>query len=521
LSVPIVKGYVVAFNPILTPQLESVQAPEGRVEVPVHSFCSPWNIFRVDSVRWIIYLRIVAFISSSITPRDTVPVQSRWRRIVTPIPVPESIPVIERLRAVEPVSMSAMPPVLWDEAEGFLVRDPYGNQWIDLTSAIVMANAGHSHPRIVEAIHRAADGKLLATYAFPATGRSAVLEKLVSLSPIPDSKAILFSAGTEATEAAMFVMRLHGRAIDPEKVGILSFAAGYHGRTLAASMAAGTPRPDDWISRGQLHHYQIPFPFSPACVWGHDASKTCDETCFERCIELLDQRGVKPERIAGFIGEPAPGWATLPIPPRFAEAMKSWADEHNILICFDEVQSGCGRTGRWFGFEHTGVVPDLFTLGKGLSSSLPVSALVGRGEIMDLPPPGEMSSTHGGNPLCAEVALASLQVIEEEDLVRKSADTGERVLKVLQGLRDEFPDRFMSVNGRGLYISAHFVDPVTGEPDVRLADEIAETAVRRGVMMFVTGRGLLKLAPPLCIDPEAAIEAAEVIRECFQEYTDA
>jgi 4-aminobutyrate aminotransferase/diaminobutyrate-pyruvate transaminase/4-aminobutyrate aminotransferase/(S)-3-amino-2-methylpropionate transaminase len=154
-------------------------------------------------VRWIIYLRIVAFISSAITPRDTVPVQSRWRRIVTPIPVPESLPVIERLRAVEPVSMSAMPPVLWDEAEGFLVRDPYGNQWIDLTSAIVMANAGHSHPRIVEAIHRAADGKLLATYAFPATGRSAVLEKLVSLSPIPDSKAILFSAGTEATEAAI------------------------------------------------------------------------------------------------------------------------------------------------------------------------------------------------------------------------------------------------------------------------------------------------------------------------------
>ena len=122
-------------------------------------------------MRWIIYLRIVAFISSAITPRDTVPVQSRWRRIVTPIPVPESIPVIERLRAVEPVSMSAMPPVLWDEAEGFLVRDPYG--------------------------------KLLATYAFPATGRSAFLEKLVSLSPIPDSKAILFSAGTEATEAAI------------------------------------------------------------------------------------------------------------------------------------------------------------------------------------------------------------------------------------------------------------------------------------------------------------------------------
>jgi len=415
--------------------------------------------------------------------------------------------------------MTAMPPVLWHEAEGFLVRDPYGNQWIDLTSAIVMANAGHSHPRIVEAIHRAADRKLLATYAFPAETRSQVLERLVSLSPIPDSKAILFSSGTEATEAAMFVMRLHGRAIHPEKVGILSFAAGYHGRTLAASMAAGTPRPEDWIGREQLRHYQIPFPFSPACAWGHDAAKVCDETCFERCLESLDQRGIKPEQIAGFIGEAAPGWATWPIPPRFAEAMKAWAVEHDILICFDEVQSGCGRTGRWFGFEHTETLPDLFTLGKGLSSSLPVSALVGRREIMDLPPPGEMSSTHGGNPLCAEVALASLQVIEEEGLVRKSAETGEQVLNVLKGLQDEFPDRFLSVSGRGLFISAHLVDPATGEPDVRLADEIAETAVRRGVMMFVTGRGLLKIAPPLCIDPEAAIEAAGVIRECFQEFT--
>lgn len=250
-------------------------------------------------MRWIIYLRIVAFISSAITPRDTVPVQSRWRRrIVTPIPVPESIPVIERLRAVEPVSMSAMPPVLWDEAEGFLVRDPYGNQWIDLTSAIVMANAGHSHPRIVEAIHRAADGKLLATYAFPATGRSAVLEKLVSLSPIPDSKAILFSAGTEATEAteaAMFVMWLHGRAIDPEKVGILSFAAGYHGRTLAASMAAGTPRPDDWISRGQLHHYQI-FPFRSARLARGDTmlQKPAMKPALSDALNCLTKEGSNP-----------------------------------------------------------------------------------------------------------------------------------------------------------------------------------------------------------------------------------
>ena len=454
----------------------------------------------------------MSFLSSSLEPRQTQPVESRWRRIVTPIPVPESIPFIE------PRSMTAMPPVVWGEAEGFLVRDPYGNQWIDLTSAIVMANAGHCHPKIVEAIHHAADRKLLATYAYPAHSRFALLEKLVSLAPIPDAKAILFSAGTEATEAAMFVMRLHGRTIHPEKVGILSFSAGYHGRTLAAVTAAGSPRPEDWIRREQLHHYQIPFPFSPACAWGHDASRPCDETCFERCLAMLDEQGVMPGRIAGFIGESAPGWATQAIPPRFAKALRDWADANDILVCFDEVQAGCGRTGRWFGFEHTGSVPDLFTLGKGLSSSIPVSALVGRREIMDLPPPGEMSSTHGGNPLCAEVGLASLHAIEEGGLVEASEKTGRRVLDSLRSLQREYPERILSIHGMGLFISAHFRDPETGDPDVRLADEIAEAAVRRGVMMFVTGRGLLKYSPPLCIDPEAALEAADVIREAFTEF---
>ena len=458
----------------------------------------------------------MAFASSPLIPRKTEPVDSRWRTIVTPIPAPESIPLIERLRAVEPVSMSAMPPVVWDEAEGFLVRDPYGNQWIDLTSGIVMANAGHNHRRIVEALHRAADGKLLATYAFPAEARLALLEKLVSLSPVPDSKAILFSAGTEATEAAMFLMRLHGRAIHRDKVGILSFASGYHGRTLAASLAAGNPRPEDWIRREEVHHYQVPYPFSPACAWGHDPTVTCDETCWEKCVEYLNAQGIQPDRIAGIIGEAVPGWATWPIPQRFGAAMQKWARENQIVLCFDEVQAGCGRTGRWFGFEHTGIVPDLFTLGKGISSSLPVSALVGRREIMDLAPPGEMSSTHGGNPVNATVALACLQAIEEDGLVKASAATGKIALDALQELQKSYPEHILSIHGRGLFISAHLKDPDTGEPAVERADRIAGEAVRRGVMMFVTGRGMLKFSPPLCIDPEAALEAVEVIRACFE-----
>ncbi len=455
--------------------------------------------------------------ASSLDPHPTEPVESRWRRIVTPIPVPESVPMIRRIRAVEPLSMQDMPPIIWDEAEGFLVRDPYGNQWIDLTSAIVMANAGHDHPRVRAAIHAAADRHLLASYAYPTEVRLALLEKLVALSPVPEVKAILFSAGTEATEAAMMLMRRHGKALHDEKIGIVSLAAGYHGRTVAAVAASGTPGPDDWIAREKLGHYQIPFPHLLTCPWGHAPAEPCGASCFEKSLGALAATGIGPERIAGIISESMPGWATSALPAAYAEAMARWAREHDILICFDEVQAGCGRTGRMFAFEHIGIQPDFFTLGKGLTSSLPVSAVVGRADVMDLPKPGEMSSTHGGNPLCCAVALAALEALEADGLVAASARTGALVLARLHEIEAEFPDRFLTIDGRGLFIAAHLRDPTTGTPDVEFADAIVHRAVRRGVMMFVTGRGMLKFSPPLCIEPDAALEAVEVVRHCLLE----
>ena len=162
-----------------------------------------------------------------------------------------------------------------------------------------------------------------------------------------------------------------------------------------------------------------------------------------------------------------------------------------------------------------GVVPDLITLGKGLTSSVPVSVVLGRKHILDEPTPGEMSSTHGGNPLGAQVALASLKVLEEEELVLASARTGELLLAELQKLAVHFPEQILSVHGRGLLISVHLRKPGGCEPDIKLANLIVAESVRRGVLMFGTGRGFLKIAPPLCIDPDAALEAAQVILDCF------
>ncbi len=454
--------------------------------------------------------------SHGVTPSERV-IETRWRRIRTRIPAPESTAMIEQLQSVEPRSMTAMPPITWHEAEGFLVRDPCGNQWIDLTSGIVAANAGHGHPRIRAAIKRAAEQGPLFTYAFPSRMRLQLLKKLVALALIADAKAILFSAGTEATECAMGLMRQHGLAISPEKVGILSFRDGFHGRTLAASMAAGRPGPNDWTTRERLNHYQIPFPFCPQCPWEHECYRQCGAACFEKCLQSLRERDIGPGQIAGIIVEPVPGWATWPIPTDFARAMRDWAREHDILIAFDEVQCGCGRTGKFFGCEHVGVVPDLIMLGKGLSSSLPVSAVIGPQWLMDQPEPGEMSSTHGGNPICAAAALENLCIIEDERLVEASEATGSLMLENLQKIQDEFPDHVLSIHGRGLFISAHLKQPGSSEPNIELADAVVAEAVRRGVLMFPTGRGFLKIAPPLCIDPNAAIEAVCVIRDCMRD----
>jgi 4-aminobutyrate aminotransferase/(S)-3-amino-2-methylpropionate transaminase len=452
---------------------------------------------------------------TSLEPIPTTTVRTRWRRIVTSIPAPESIPLIERLRQIESQSMAGMPPIVWHEAEGFLVRDSFGNQWIDLTSGIVLANAGHAHPRIVQAIREATEQRLLATYAFPSEPRLKLLEKLVALSPIPDSKAILYSSGTEATECALMLMRRHGQRIHTDKVGILSLAGNYHGRTLAAQLASGTPQPTDWIDRERIDHFQVPAPNCLACPWGRAHYEQCGAKCFHAGLESLAARGIDLDRIAGLILEPVPGWTTVPIPPDFAAAASAWAKQHDCLLAFDEIQCGCGRTGTFFGGEHLGVTPDLIVLGKGLSSSLPVSAVIGCGEILDLPLPGEMSSTHGGNPVCAAAALTNLRVLEDERLLEASVHTGAAVLERLRSLEREFPDHVFSVQGVGLFLSIHLRQPDTNTPAVELADAVAQEAVRRGVLMFTTGRGYLKFTPPLCIELDAALEAADVIRDCL------
>lgn len=439
---------------------------------------------------------------SSLESINTREVRTRYRRIGTPIPVPDSIAFLQSLRKIEPRSMSAMPPIVWENAQGFLVRDPYGNQWIDFTSGIVVANAGHAHPHVMKAIAGQASASLAFSYAYATRNRHQALAALLELAPPGLDKAILFSSGTEAIECAIALMRHHGMRLSSSKIAILSFEEGYHGRTLGAKFAGGFPGAVNGLNRESAHHIQLPHPGSPGS---------------RGFLQDIAARQADGTTVAGIILESIPGWSTAPHPSTYIAEMVYWARKHNVLLACDEVQTGFGRTGRLFGFEHYGIVPDLIACGKGLSGCLPASAVVGRTEIMDLAEPGEMSSTFGGNPFSAAAVVANLEVLCQEKLVERSELMGRVLDRELRIIAARHPEHIARLDGRGLFCSLHLRDPNSGRPLGDRSDDLALECVRRGVLLFVTGRSFLKFVPPLVIEEDALVEGVRVVGEVLDD----
>jgi 4-aminobutyrate aminotransferase-like enzyme len=229
---------------------------------------------------------------------------------------------------------------------------------------------------------------------------------------------------------------------------------------------------------------------------------------------------VDPDTICGVMLETYQGGGASFAPKEYIQALSRWCKKHGALLIFDEVQAGFGRTGKMFGFEHYGVVPDLFCLGKGISSSLPVAAVVGRSEIMDMYGPGEMTSTHTGNPVCAAAALANMNLIIKERLVENARKMGNLLHAELAKICDHHPDRVGSLQGKGLVAGLHMVKPNSKEPDADLAFHIVEKSVQRGLLFFSPvgfGGATVKISPPLVISAAAVKEGAQALAEAVEE----
>jgi 4-aminobutyrate aminotransferase/diaminobutyrate-pyruvate transaminase/4-aminobutyrate aminotransferase/(S)-3-amino-2-methylpropionate transaminase len=445
-----------------------------------------------------------------LTPKRVSRVETAFRRIVTELPVPESLPILEKLQRYEPLAMQGQPPIVWDHAEGFQVYDAYGNCWIDWSSGVLLTNAGHGRAEIIEAIAGQARSKLLTTYCFPHEIRATLVERLASILPEPLKKVFLLTTGSEAVECAIKLCRTHGvKTGGRAKHIVVSFDKAFHGRTLGAQQVGGIPALKEWIVNLDPGFVQVPFP---------DGFRT-EDTSFDGFLRVLQEKKIEPRNVAGVILETFQGGSGAFAPREFMQALRKWCDGNQALLVCDEVQAAFGRAGTLWGFEHYGIVPDLACFGKGISSSMPLYAVAGRTDVMDLQPPGSMSSTHTGNPICCAAALASIDVVLKENLVENARQMGELLQQRLRDLQSRHP-QIGAVDGKGLVAGLSCVLPGSKEPDGDLAWEVVARAVEKGVLMFAPvgfGGATVKICPPLVINREAILESTSVLEEAFAE----
>ena len=413
-------------------------------------------------------------------------------RLRTSVPGPRSRALAARLAQVEcrnTTGLEPQPPIFWERAAAANVWDVDGNRFVDLTAGFGVANAGHAHPRVVDAIHEQTERLLHAMGDVqPAAVKVELLEALVRRYPggLP-ARAWLGSSGSDAVEAALKTALLAtGRA------GVIAFEGAYHGLALGALDATWRPQ------------FRDPF-----------AARLPGATRFARFGDADDVRRLAHSSalpVGAVLVEPIQGRGGERVPPDgFLRELRALCDEQSWLLIADEVYTGMGRTGRWFACEHEGVVPDLLCLGKGLAGGMPISACLGRAEVMDAWPPSDGEALHtqtflGHPPGCA-AALATLAVLEEEKLVERAAENGAIALERLRGLFGNRPGA-VDVRGRGLLLAVEFDGPA------RAARSWA-AALDRGVIALLSGDDgrVLSFTPPLSIEREILELALDLVGE--------
>ena len=404
--------------------------------------------------------------------------------------------------------LTTMQPV---RAEGIYFFDDEDRRWIDFTSGIGVVNTGHRHPKVVAAIQEALDSLLFTQMNIvinPWTVKLA--EKLQQVTPATINRFFFSNSGAEAVEAAVKLARqTTGRR------NIIVFQGSFHGRT-AQTMAMTTSK---YIYR---YDYQplpagvfvSPFPYAFHYGWSEEKTVAF---CLDELDRLLHGQSA-PEETAAFVIEPVLGeGGYVPAPPAFLQGLREIADAHSILLVLDEVQSGFGRTGRFFGYEHSGIVPDVIIMAKGLGSGMPISGIAASRELMEQWLPGTHGGTYGGgNALASAAAVATIDVLLEENLVDHAARLGEYLLSRLRDLQAAYP-AIGDVRGKGLMIATEFVD-AQGKPDAKRAKAVAAAALQQRLMLLTCGTygNVIRWIPPLVVTKEQLDEALAIFADALK-----
>lgn len=440
-------------------------------------------------------------------PQEVEHVNTKNRTICSKIPAPETIETLTILDKFESRSMHGQLPIVWEQAKDFSIHDSAGNKWIDFTSTIFVANIGHSNARVVEQVKSSLNDNLIASYAYATRKKAEYCKRLVEFAGANFEKVFLLSSGTEATEAAVKLMKLNGKKVGKRKNYILAISGNWHGRTMAAQLLSDNNSQKNWIQDSTDEVVHIPFPY-PWLV-----SEDSSLAFLESSLKKLEEAGIEISKdISGIMLETFQGWGAFFYPVLYVKKIRELCDKYGILLCFDEMQAGFGRTGKNFGYEHYGVKADLICCGKGMGGGLPISGVIGEASVMDLPEIGNMSSTHSGSPLMCAAALAVLNELRDRKLVSEAARKGEILHKTLQKFLESYPKFISSVNGCGL-IAAVVFDVEFSSEIPSMVSAIVEKCFQRGLLVVHTGRESIKIGPPLTITDQALIEGLEVLEK--------
>ncbi|MCS7325069.1 MAG: aspartate aminotransferase family protein [Thermoflexales bacterium] len=406
--------------------------------------------------------------------------------------------------------------IAFARGEGVFLYDFEGRRYYDMAAGIATMNVGHCHPRVVKAIadqaqtliHAAAHVGYMAPYVEMA-------ETLRSLMPPPlnAGKVLLVNSGSEAVETALKLAR-----VATKRSTVLAFIDGFHGRPMGALAATGSNSGYRRHLAGLLAGVEhVPYPNCSRCAFGH-GPRTPQTCCgqWKAFIQLTLEKLVHPDDLAAILVEPIAGEGGYIVPPDdFLPTLREICDRTGALLTVDEVQTGLGRTGRWFAFEHSGIVPDIVALGKAIGGGLPLGGIVARAEIMNRWWPGAHGSTFGGNPIACRAGLETIAILREEQLLENAVRVGRRLMQGFEAARASLP-MIGEVRGKGLMIAVDLVDEHNQPLSAERVKHVIKALAKHGVVMTKCGPSALRLAPALILTERQADEVVDLVTEALR-----
>ncbi|MBV9572477.1 MAG: acetyl ornithine aminotransferase family protein [Acidobacteriales bacterium] len=434
--------------------------------------------------------------------------------IKTALPGPNATQILDGdVEYISP-SYTRSYPLVAKTGRGMVITDVDGNEFLDFSAGIAVTSTGHCHPKVVVAIQKQA-GELIHMSGtdFYYENMVTLAKRLSDIAPMPGPHKIYYgNSGTEAVEAALKLARYHTR-----RQNVIAFFGAFHGRTMGSLSLTGS-KPQQKRRFGPpvpgVTHVRYPDVYR-GCEGGAQDAEAFATGCARFIEDKLFKTILPPEEVAAIFVEPVQGEGGYVVAPTsFMQELRQICDRHGILLVADEVQSGAGRTGKWWAVEHTGVQPDIVCMAKGIASGMPLGVTMSKAEIMDWVP-GSHASTFGGNPVCIAAALATLDVIENEGLMENATKVGTHMLKRMAG----WPGKHKlvgDVRGRGLMVGVELVkDKKTKEYAAAERDRVVELAFERGVLFLGCGPSTVRIAPPLIVTIEDADIAIDVLEECI------